>query len=180
MLYKKLFKFIFDVFVSKTPENWGALRRLVVKKYILYCGGGVSIGRKCKVHRNTRIGDYSGIGYGCEIPNGVTIGKHVMMGPNVLMYTQNHCTEKVDIPMRMQGMRKMQPILIEDDVWIGARVCILPGITIGHGSVIGACAVVSKDVPPYSVVVGNPGRIVKSRLTQQKTILEYKDEKLEN
>lgn len=103
------------------------------------------------------------MGYACEINNGVRIGKNVMMGPYVLIYTQNHCTCNADIPMREQGMLNIQPVTIEDDVWIGGRVCILPGVTIGHGSVIGACAVVSKDVPPYSVVVGNPGRVVKSR-----------------
>jgi acetyltransferase-like isoleucine patch superfamily enzyme len=54
--------------------------------------------------------------------------------------------------------------VIEDDVWVGARAIILPGVTIGHGSVIGAGAVVAKSVPPYSIVVGNPGRVVRSRL----------------
>ena len=83
------------------------------------------------------------------------------------MYTQNHATQRLDQPMRMQGMRELKPIVIEDDVWIGARACILPGVTIGHGAVIGACAVVSKDVPPYAVLVGNPGRIVKMRNIQE-------------
>ena len=126
-------------------------------------GKKVSVGRKCFVHKYTEIGDYSGIGYACEINNGVKIGNNVMMGPNVLIYTQNHNTSRVDIPMREQGMRDMKPVVIEDDVWIGARVCILPGVTIGKGSVIGACAVVSKNVPEYSVVVGNPGQVVKMR-----------------
>ena len=54
-------------------------------------------------------------------------------------------------------------VIIEDDVWIGSRVTILPGVTIGEGSVIGASAVVAKSVPPYSVVVGNPAKIVKTR-----------------
>lgn len=134
-----------------------------MRKYAKFVGGGVNIGRKCFIHKNTEIGDNSGVGYACEINNGVRIGKNVMMGPYVLIYTQNHCTRNADIPMREQGMLNIQPVTIEDDVWIGGRVCILPGVTIGHGSVIGACAVVSKDVPPYSVVVGNPGRVVKNR-----------------
>ena len=128
-------------------------------------GGGVnlSIGRKCFIHRNTKIGDNSGIGFGCEINNGVTIGKNVMMGPYVIIYTQNHNTQRTDIPMREQGMSEKKSVKIEDDGWIGARVCILPGVTIGQGAVIGACTVVSKDVPPYAVVVGNPGVIKKYR-----------------
>ncbi|MBE7081631.1 MAG: maltose O-acetyltransferase [Clostridiales bacterium] len=90
-----------------------------------------------------------------------------MMGPYVIFYAQNHCTSNPDIPMREQGMAEIKPITIEDDVWIGARVVVLPGVTIGKGSVIGACAVVSKDVPPYSVFVGNPGRVVKNRKNKQ-------------
>lgn len=126
-------------------------------------GGGVSIGRKCFIHKNTQIGDCSGVGYSCEINNGVTIGRNVMMGPYVIIYTQNHNTNNPDLLMREQGMRELQPVTIEDDVWIGARVIILPGVTIGEGAVIGAGAVVSKNVPPYSVFVGNPGRVVKNR-----------------
>ena len=61
-------------------------------------------------------------------------------------------------------MAEIRPVIIEDDVWIGARVIILPGVTIGTGSVIGAGAVISKSIPPYSVAVGNPARIVKNRL----------------
>ena len=136
---------------------------MLVCGYIQSAGKNLSIGRYSTIHKNTVIGDRSGIGRGCEINNGVIIGTDVMMGPNVLIYTQNHSTARIDIPMRMQGMTDIRQVTIEDDVWIGARVCILPGVTIGKGSVIGACAVVSKDVPPYSVAVGNPARIVKTR-----------------
>ena len=160
---KKIFQLLFIKIIRHTPESWGSIRRFCLRKYIKSCGKKVSVGRKCFVHKNTEIGDYSGIGYACEINNGVKIGNNVMMGPSVLIYTQNHNTSRVDIPMREQGMREMKPVVIEDDVWIGARVCILPGVTIGKGSVIGACAVVSKNVPEYSVVVGNPGQVVKIR-----------------
>lgn len=96
----------------------------------------------------------------------MTIGENVMMGPEVLIYTQNHRMDDPDVPMRTQGMREIKPVFIEDDVWVGARVCILPGVTIGKGSVIGACAVVARDIPPYSVAVGNPARVVKTRKNQ--------------
>jgi maltose O-acetyltransferase len=60
------------------------------------------------------------------------------------------------------GNTPIKAVIIEDNVWIGARVIILPGVTIGKGSTIGAGAVVSKNIPPYSVAVGNPARVVKS------------------
>ena len=160
---RKIFQFLFLILIRHTPEGWGRLRSFFVSKYIKKVGTNISIGRKCFVHKNTEIGDNSGVGYACIINNGVKIGNNVMMGPEVLIYAQNHNTSDVNIPMREQGMREICPVIIEDDVWIGARVCILPGVTIGQGSVIGACTVVSKNVPPYSVYVGNPGRVVKTR-----------------
>ena len=62
--------------------------------------------------------------------------------------------------MRLQGYLKPQPVVIEDDVWIGARVIFLPGVRVGRGAIVGAGAVVTKDVPDYALVVGNPARVV--------------------
>lgn len=160
---KRLYKMLFDRIISKTPECFQSLRSFFVRKFIRSAGKHLSIGRKCKIHKNTSMGDHSGVGFGCEINNSVSIGSHVMMGPNVLIYTQNHRTDDPDISMDRQGMAELRPVFIEDDVWIGARVIILPGVTIGTGSVVGAGAVVAKSIPPYSVAVGNPARVVKSR-----------------
>ena len=158
---KKIFYLMFRFFGRVTPECMRGFRNFLVRGYIRYAGKNINIGRRAKIHKNTSIGDNSGIGYGCEIDNQVTIGNNVMMGPNVLIYTRNHKTSDTEIPMREQGMDELKPVLI--DVWIGARVCILPGVTIGKGSILGACTVVAKDIPPYSVVVGNPGRVIKNR-----------------
>ena len=168
-MLKKMYRVLFDSIVSKTPECFCPVRSFFVKKFIKMAGTNINIGRKSKIHRNTVIGNNSGVGFGCQINNGVTIGNDVMMGPNVVMYTQNHVTTDVGVPMRCQGMTEIRPITIEDDVWIGANVCILPGVTIGRGSVLGACSVIAKSVPPFSVVVGNPGKVVKSRLPIQNT-----------
>ena len=160
---KKLWRAIFLKIIRYLPEKWGRIRAFCVRKYIRKAGRDLSIGRKCYIASETQIGDGSGVGYNCIINAGVTIGSNVMMGPNVTIYTNNHCTKDVTIPMRFQGMTECKPVIIEDDVWIGGQVCILPGVRLGIGAVIGACAVVSKDVPPYAVVVGNPGRVVKFR-----------------
>ena len=160
---KKVWRFLFLKFIRYSPEKWGKIRAFFVRKYIQKTGKDLSIGRKVYIASETQIGDYSGIGYNCIINDGVTIGSHVMMGPNVTIYTKNHCMKDLAKPMRLQGMTECKPVIIEDDVWIGGQVCILPGVKIGTGAVVGACAVVSKDVPPYAVVVGNPARVVKFR-----------------
>ena len=98
-----------------------------------------------------------------QINGRVIIGNNVMMGPDVCIYVRNHAFDRTDIPMNMQGFAPEKPVVIEDDVWIGARVIILPGVHIGTGAVIGAGAVVTKDVPDYAVVGGNPARILKMR-----------------
>lgn len=156
-------RLLFSTIGKYTPECMRSFRNFLVRGYIKYAGKDINIGRHAKIHKNTSIGDHSGIGFGCEINDSVTIGQKVMMGPEVVIYTRNHNTQNPDIPMCEQGMGELKPVVIEDDVWIGARVCILPGVTVGTGSVLGACTVISKDVPPYSVVVGNPGKIIKNR-----------------
>ena len=95
---KRLWKAFFDLFICKTPESWQSIRNYCVRKYVK-SGENISVGQRCRIHKNTSIGSNSGIGRGCEINNGVTIGDNVMMGPDVLIYTQNHCTQSPEIPM---------------------------------------------------------------------------------
>lgn len=159
----KFYQLLYMLFITKTPEKLGKIRAFFMRKYIKSAGSNIHIGRKAFIHKNTVIGNNSGVGRGCEINNGVTIGDNVMIGPDVLIYTQNHNTDRTDIPMNKQGFDERKPVVIENDTLIGARVCILPGVTVGEGSVIGACAVVAKSIPPYSVAVGNPARVVKNR-----------------
>lgn len=92
----------------------------------------------------------------------IKIGNNVRIAPNVMMISANHVFENPDIPIREQGM-EVKPITIEDDVWVAGRVNIIAGVTIGKGSVIGAGSVVTKDIPPYSVAVGVPAKVIKER-----------------
>ena len=85
------------------------------------------------------------------------------MGPDVYILTQNHNFENTEQLIRKQGFRGIQPVEIGDNVWIGARVIILPGVHIGSGAVIGAGSIVTKDIPQNVVVVGNPAKIIKVR-----------------
>lgn len=110
-----------------------------------------------------RIGDHSGFGIDCLCTGDITLGRHVMMGPEVMIFTTNHNAQEVSIPMQRQGDTPSMPVVIEDDVWIGARVIILPGVRVGTGSILAAGAIVTKDVPPFAVVGGNPAKLIKWR-----------------
>jgi maltose O-acetyltransferase len=109
--------------------------------------------------RHLEIGDYSGIGMNSRVGHAV-IGRHVMMGPDCVLFSNNHRFDRLDIPMREQGWCEQSPVIIEGDVWIGTRVIILPGRRIGAHAIVGAGAVVTRDVPPYAIVGGNPAKIV--------------------
>ena len=133
------------------------------KKALSSVGQNVNFEKGARVPKDLIIGDNSGVGINCEIQSGVKIGSNVMMGPEVLIYTENHNVTRTDIPMFFQGMESRKKVIIENDVWIGRRVIILPGVKIGKGSILGAGTVIAKDVPDYSVVVGNPGKVIKNR-----------------
>lgn len=113
--------------------------------------------------RGIEIGDYSGIGLAARIQGPLTMGKYVMMGPEVIIYTHNHRTDRTDKPMMWQGVTPAQRVQIDDDVWIGARAIILPGVHIGRGAIISAGAVVTKDVAAYTIVGGVPAKPIRQR-----------------
>lgn len=92
----------------------------------------------------------------------IVIGDNVMIGPNTVINSGSHRFEDKDKLIRDQGHKKA-PIIIGDNVFIGGNVFILPGVTIGEGSVVGAGSIVTKDVEKYTVVAGNPARIIKRR-----------------
>ena len=144
------------------PAKW--LRGLFAKAIAAECGKKVNIEHGAHFTPGLRIGDRSGVGINCEINGPVTIGKDVMMGPEVVVYTSGHKFDDTDIPMMDQGFTETLPVEIGDDVWIGRRVIIMPGVKIGNGCVIGAGAVVTKDIPDYSVAAGVPASVIKSRL----------------
>lgn len=133
---------------------------------IAICGNDVNIERNAYFTPGLILGDRSGIGIDCEIYGPVTIGRDVMMGPEVVIYTSGHNFGRTDIPMIEQGSTFPKPVNIGDDVWIGRRVMIMPGVNIGDGCVIAAGAVVTKNVPAYSMVGGVPAEIIKNRMEE--------------
>lgn len=139
------------------------VRAFCGKLIMKHCGKNVNIERGAQFNTEVSLGDNSGIGVNAIISGFVTIGNDVMMGPECMIFTANHNMDRTDIPMRLQKHESPRPVVIEDDVWIGGRVIILPGVHVGRGSVIGAGSVVTKDVAPYSIVGGNPAKLIRMR-----------------
>jgi maltose O-acetyltransferase len=143
------------------------LRRLLAKNFLLRMGddvkihGGISLGSASKLE----IGDRSSINIGCWVSNDTVIGSDVMLGPDVSIISSSHVFSDTSLSMREQGESVRRPVIIGDDVWIGTRAIILPGVKVGSHSIIGAGSVVTKDVPEWSIVGGNPAKIIRSRKT---------------
>ncbi len=140
------------------------LARRVFKK----CGHNVRVhaGADFGTGAGIELGHNSAIAKNCWIANDTIIGNNVMMAPNVTILSASHEFSDTTRPMIEQGSRTRRPVVIGNDVWIGTRVIILPGVHVGDHSILGAGSVVTKDVPDYAVVGGNPARIIKSRLAR--------------
>jgi len=161
--YELLFKHLPSSMAPVGGKFFKFLRAQIAGRFIASCGKGVNIEHGATISSKLRIGDYSGVGVDCVCGGPITIGDNVMMGPECVLLTRNHAFDKTDIPMCRQGFQEDKPIVIGNDVWLGRRVIILPGVTIGDGAIIGAGAVVTKSVPAYAIAAGNPAVVKKYR-----------------
>lgn len=157
--------------VSSTPFGIGKIskgfRNSLCRVFLLKCGKNINIERMARIGTGEKIsiGDNSGIGINCIISGGpVIIGNCVLMGPDVKIIRTGHQFDDTSIPILYQGFKSEVPLLICDDVWIGANTIILPGCQrIGKGSVLGAGSIVTRNVEDYTIVGGNPAKVLKNR-----------------
>lgn len=136
--------------------------------------GAITIGQNTRIGRNTRVSaGYEGqirIGSNIHIDDGtfimaqqdIQIGDHTWIAAYCFITDFNHEFEKKNLKVSDQGYVR-RPVKIGRDVWIGTHSVVLPGVTVGDGAVIGAGSIVTKDIPPYTVVAGNPAKIIKQR-----------------
>lgn len=161
----------------------------IYKRVMKHCGTNVYIrplSSDIKGLENLSVGD------GTSIPKGstfyctrapLTIGKKVIFGPHPTIITGDHRIDMVgkyiiDVTDEEKGPEHDAPVVIEDDVWCGANVTILKGVTIGRGSVVAAGAVVTKSFPPYSIIGGVPAKLLRMRFTP--TEIEQHERLLKN
>jgi acetyltransferase-like isoleucine patch superfamily enzyme len=121
-------------------------------------GGFIKIGSRCSLNPYCVV-----YGHG-----GLEIGNDVLIATSCIFIPANHVHTSPNLPIRSQGL-ECKGIKIEDDVWLGARVTVLDGVSIGKGSVIGAGSVVTKTIPAYSIAVGVPARVIRNRLESRNT-----------
>jgi maltose O-acetyltransferase len=169
-----MFKYLFLLFypiARNLPISYNrfgqiskSTRFFLASKYIKKCGENVNFEKGATFGYDLEIGDNSGVGINAQLSMGVKIGSNVMMAPEVVIITSNHAHTKIDIPMIFQGSEGFKEVIIEDDVWIGQRAIVLPGVSLKKGTIVGAGAVVTKTYPPYSIIGGNPARLIKSRI----------------
>lgn len=157
---------------------WDKLWASVWEQGMKHCGKGVYLrpmSSDIKGVENLSVGD------GTSIPKGstiyctdapLTIGRKVIFGPRPTIITGDHRIDIVgkyiiDVTVNEKLPENDAPVVIEDDVWCGANVTILKGVTIGRGSVVAAGAVVTKSFPPYSIIGGVPAKLIKMRFTEE-------------
>lgn len=151
-------------FIHEFQRAFRYCEKQYTKSKFASCGEAVSVGNGCQFTENTlHVGSHVQIGDGCIFKSAhgtIHIGNHVMFGPGVHIHGGDH-------PIHVAGLlldecKKDQNsdgrVVVEEDCWIGARAIILKGVTLGRGSVIGAGAIVTHDVPPYSIYVGAPAQ----------------------
>lgn len=114
------------------------------------------------------IGDRTRIGLGNVLIGPVTVGNDIMFAQNIVLSGLNHGYEDINLPISQQKT-SMAEIFIEDEVWIGSNAVIVAGVRVGKHSVVAAGSVVTKDVPAYSIVAGNPARLIKQYNPELKT-----------
>ena len=143
-------------------------KELFLKKLLHRVGENCIIDQpfQCDYGYNIEVGNHFYSNVNLVILDGakVTFGDYVFIAPNCGFYTAGH---PLNIAQRNAGLEYAKPITVGNNVWIGAGVSVLPGVTIGDGCVIGAGSIVTKDIPPYSLAVGNPCRVIRSLMKEQ-------------
>ena len=146
---------------SSAPGNIEERQRIIGALFGTITDAWIEPPFYCDYGRNITLGRKVFFNFNCVVLDvmPVRIGDHTLFGPAVQIYTATH---PLDSELRRSGLESALPITIGDDVWVGGGAVILPGVTIGARSVIGAGSVVTTDVPPGVFAAGNPCRVVRT------------------
>lgn len=170
--YKKCILMLYYGFFRKLPYQplpgykiGNATRTWCARKLFKYCGDDIVIKNMAYFGTGASIiiGNKSQLGINCKVEEDLVMGDYVLMGPDVIIYSSSHEYRNSDIPVMLQGGKVRKPVIIGDDVWLGTRSIIMPGVHIGNHVIIGAGAVVTHDIPDYAVAGGVPAKVIYYR-----------------
>lgn len=180
-LFQRVINFYLSIYhVLKWSWRFGSFgfRSRLIKPDMVTGPNGIHIGKKVHIRKAARIeslgkligkapkisiGDNTSIHlyFHCGAAESVTIGKDVLIASRVYISDHDHVFDDPEKPARWSGRLVAKPIIIEDGAWLGEGVVVLKGVTIGQRAVIGANSVVTKNIPPFSVAVGSPAKVVR-------------------
>lgn len=171
---RKLFLIFYYGIAYYLPNSYTPIVGKISNKIRVYCVKNIfkSCGRIRTINRRVffggggevEMGDESGIGARVSMPNNIKIGKNVAISRDTFILNRNIKHSDLDIPINNQGYQEYKQTIIEDNCWIGLRTIITPGRIVKKGSIIAMGTVLTKDFPEYSIVGGNPSKLIRSRL----------------
>jgi maltose O-acetyltransferase len=167
---KKIKLILYYALISRLPNSWWPGGRLYNALRTASLRGIIRIGQNTKIQRSVYVGNgnHIEIGHNCLINelvrlDNVSIGNNVMIARESIVLGKMHESANPGIPMISQGVKDVQKTHIEDDVWLGLRVIVMPGVRIRTGCIIAAGGVVTKDTEPYGIYGGVPAKLIKKR-----------------
>lgn len=113
--------------------------------------------------RQLKLGKHVRVNERVFLQGDISVGDYCMIAPGVAIYTRTHVYDNPEVPMTLSGETPIMPVVLEEDVWLGRNVMVLPGVRIGKGSIVGANSIVNKDIEPYSIVGGVPAKLIRKR-----------------
>lgn len=143
-----LVRYVFYLGLTKSREGFFRILEGVIIEY----PEGLSIGKNSGINAGSWI----------NARGNVKIGAEVIIGPYCIIHSANHISDDLEMPIQYQG-HQHEPVVIEDNVWLGARVTVLPGVRIGSGAIVGAGSVVTKDIPSNAIATGTPAQVIRIR-----------------
>jgi chloramphenicol O-acetyltransferase type B len=168
---------------NKSKALLKRIRMLLLNKFrykFLKMGEGAYIGKNIYIRPSTvELNDYSYVGPGSYLSiNHLVIGRYTMLASHVAVVGGDYFTNKPRMPMCFLGKEflmktNQKEVIIGDDVWVGHGAIIMSGVSIGNGSIIGSGSIVTKDIPAYSIAVGNPAKVIKKRFQNGSDIVHH-------
>ncbi len=166
LCYYGVAQYLPDSYVSIIGGISNKIRVFCVKRIVKKAGKIDTINRRVYIGNgiDVELGDHCTLGANVSIPRNTIVGNYSMISRQTHILANNHCFDRTDIPIKLQGYYPDKQTIIEDDVWIGMRSFLTPGRHVRKGTIVAAGSVLTKDFEEYSIVGGNPAKLIRKRM----------------